>query len=189
MLVLFFFYEKTDSLNEKYNPKSALIPKSGLPPKASCCVCRPVGGLEELARRWEEERNKLKMKTSEQWGRMEGWWRTWLLSVRWIGGAWNRSSRWTGGQRSEAQERSLCCGCCLSAGGSVVCLTCSVCPPARLDAVLTRAGVLWFSSLHQTLLSPSLKRYPLIYISPPPSSASSSPPHSHLPFFPSFSHL
>lgn len=34
---------------------------------------------------------------------------------------WNRSSRWTGEQRSEAQEHSLCCGCCLS-GGSVVCL-------------------------------------------------------------------
>lgn len=62
--------------------------------------------------------------------------------------------------------------------GSVVCLTCSVCPPARLDAVLTRVGVLRFSSLRHTLLSPSLKRYPLIHISSPPSSASSSP---HLP--------
>lgn len=55
-------------------------------------------------------------------GRTEGWRRTWLLRVRRIGGVWNRSSRWTGEQRSEAQEHSLCCGCCLSAGGSVVCL-------------------------------------------------------------------
>lgn len=67
-------------------------------------VCRPVGGLEEPARRWWEGRNRLKMKTSEQRGRMEGRWRTWLLSVRWIGGAWNRSSRWTGG--SGARRRN-----------------------------------------------------------------------------------
>lgn len=47
------------------------------------------------------------------------------------GGVWNRSSRWTGVQRSEAQECSLCSGCCLSAGGSVVCLHISHVPSVR----------------------------------------------------------
>lgn len=36
------------------------------------------------------------------------------------GGVWKRSGRWTGEQQSEAQERSLCSGCCLSAGSSGV---------------------------------------------------------------------
>lgn len=58
----------------------------------------------------------------ERGGRIEGWKRRELLSWGQSGGVWNRSSRWSGEQRSEAQERSLCSGCCLSAGSSVVCL-------------------------------------------------------------------
>lgn len=90
--------------------------------ETSWAGAREVGGTEHVED--EDERKASWACRGEGWrdGRevevAAGWW--WGGGEAESGGVWKGSGRWRGEQQSEAQERSLCSGCCLSAGGSGV---------------------------------------------------------------------
>lgn len=140
-----------------------------------------VGGTEHVED--EDERKATWACRGRVGGRMEGWERRrgscWVVGggrERESGGVWRGSGRWSGEQRSEAQERSLlfwllshCRRFCRSSAR----LARSARPPARLDAasrprqraaallsaqtllsLLLLTTILWFSSVFPPPLPP-----------------------------------